>query len=77
LERGRTSRAKRSSQGVVCDATVVTPAGRFRGLGDASLRNSRDPDAGAPLRLAEARAQARALCEALNLAPVPMEDAPG
>jgi hypothetical protein len=61
----------------VCAATVVTPAGRFRGLGDASPRNSRDPDAAALLRLAEARAKARTLCDALNLAVVPIEDAPG
>ena len=56
---------------------MVTPAGRFRGLGDASPRNSRDPDAAALLRLAQVRARARTLCDALNLAMVPIEDAPG
>jgi hypothetical protein len=61
----------------VCTATVVTPTGRFCGLGDASPHNSRDPDAGALLHLAQVRAKARTLCDALNLALVPIEDAPG
>jgi hypothetical protein len=61
----------------VCAATVVTPAGRFRGLGDASPRNSRDSDVAALLRLAQVRAKARTLCDALNLAMIPIEDAPG
>jgi hypothetical protein len=47
---------------------VVLPAGRFRGLGDASPRNSRTTDSGALLRLAQVRAKARTLCDALNLA---------
>ena len=58
----------------VCAATVVTPAGRFRGLGDASPRNSRDPDAAALLRLAQVRAKARTPCDAPDLAPVPAEN---
>ena len=61
----------------VCAATVVLPAGRFRGLGDASPRNSRDADAGALLRLAQVRAKSRTLCDALNLALVPPEDVLG
>ena len=61
----------------VCAATVVTPAGRFRGLGDASPRNSPDADPGALLRLAQVRAKARTLCDALNLAMVPAEDVLG
>jgi hypothetical protein len=60
----------------VCAATAVTSAGRFRGLGDASPRNSRDPDPSALLRLAEVRAKARTLCDTLGLALVPIEDAP-
>lgn len=61
----------------VCAAEVITPAGRFRGLGDASPRNSRDTDAGALLHLSQVRAKARTLCDALNLDVVPIEDAPG
>jgi hypothetical protein len=61
----------------VCPATVVAPAGRFRGLGDASPHNSRETAPAALLPLAQVRAKARTLCDALNLAMVPAEDAVG
>lgn len=66
-----------NGRAAVCAATVVTPAGRFRGLGDASPRNSRDTEPGALLRLAQVRAKARTLCDAPDLAMVPSEDTPG
>jgi hypothetical protein len=69
--------AEANGRTAVCAATVVTPAGRFRGLGDASPRTSRETDAGALLRLAQVRAKARTLCDALNLAMIPAEDVLG
>lgn len=69
--------ARENGWTAVCAARVVTPSATFRGLGDASPGNSRRTDAGALLLLAQVRAKARTLCDALNLAMVPIEDAPG
>ena len=41
----------------ICAATVVTPGGRFRGLGDASPRNSRETTPSALLGLAQVAGQ--------------------
>lgn len=52
----------------ICHAEVVTERGTFTGLGDADPENSTRAMASALIRLAETRAKARALGDAINVA---------
>ena len=58
----------------VCEARVTAPAGEFTALGEAWPGSAARGDATTLLLLAQLRAKARALCEALNLRLVPIED---
>ncbi|MSQ42815.1 MAG: hypothetical protein EXR45_01195 [Chloroflexi bacterium] len=52
----------------ICHAEVVTERGTFTGLGDANPENTTRAMASALIRLAETRAKARALGDAINVA---------
>ncbi|NBP76035.1 MAG: hypothetical protein EBQ56_08530 [Proteobacteria bacterium] len=52
----------------ICHAEVVTERGTFTGLGDADPENTTRAMASALIRLAETRAKARALGDAINVA---------
>jgi hypothetical protein len=63
-----------NGQRAVCEARVTAPAGEFTALGEAWPGSAARGDATTLLLLAQLRARARALCEALNLRLVPIED---
>ena len=58
----------------ICSARVTTPTGSFDALGEAHPGNAGAADASALLALAQTRAKARALCEAMNLDLTPIEE---
>ncbi len=61
----------------VCSALVATQTGSFTALGDAHPGNAARSDVSTLILLAQLRAKAHALCDALNLGMTPMEDLPG
>jgi hypothetical protein len=61
----------------VCQASVTTARGTFTALGDAHPGNAGRADPSTLLLLAQVRAKAHALCDALNLNLNPIEDLPG
>ena len=58
----------------VCAAVVETSRGRFSGLGEARVTEGARPDRRGPVGLAESRAKARALRDAVGAAATPMDD---
>lgn len=58
----------------ICQATVQTEKGVFTGLGDASPGNVTRPMVSCLIRMAETRAKARALRDAVNVAAVALEE---
>lgn len=58
----------------ICMAEVITDRGTFTGLGDASPDNVSRAMANALIRLAETRAKARALRDAINVSMVSVEE---
>src|SRR5687767_11844855 len=63
-----------NGQVAICLAEVVTERGTFTGLGDASPENVSRAMANALIRLAETRAKARALRDAINVSMVAVEE---
>ena len=61
----------------VCSSSVTTQTGAFTALGDAHPGNAARADVSTLLLLAQLRAKAHALCDALNLELIPIEDLPG
>lgn len=61
----------------VCQATVQTEKGTFAGLGDAAPDNVARPMATCLIRMAETRAKARALRDAVNVGAVALEELSG
>ena len=60
----------------VCSSSVTTQTGAFTALGDAHPGNAARADVSTLLRLAQLRAKAHALCDALDLGLTPIEDLP-
>ncbi len=58
----------------ICQATVHTEKGTFSGLGDAAPENVAKPMATCLIRMAETRAKARALRDAVNVGVVALEE---
>ena len=58
----------------ICHAEVTTQRGTFSGLGDADPENAPRPMMNAIVRLAETRAKARALADAVNVAMTAIEE---
>ena len=58
----------------ICQATVQTEKGTFTGLGDAAPENVARPMATCLIRMAETRAKARALRDAVNVGVVALEE---
>jgi|SRR5688572_25998695 len=63
-----------NGQVAICLAEVVTEKGTFTGLGDASPENVSRAMSNALIRLAETRAKARALRDAINVSMVAVEE---
>src|SRR5688572_17547223 len=63
-----------NGQVAICLAEVVTERGTFTGLGDASPENVSRAMSNALIRLAETRAKARALRDAINVSMVAVEE---
>src|SRR5687768_17550563 len=63
-----------NGQVAICVAEVVTDKGTFTGLGDASPDNVSRAMVNALIRLAETRAKARALRDAINVSMVAVEE---
>lgn len=63
-----------NGQVAICLAEVVTERGTFSGLGDASPENVSRAMSNALIRLAETRAKARALRDAINVSMVSVEE---
>ena len=63
-----------NGQVAICLAEVITERGSFTGLGDASPDNVSRAMANALIRLAETRAKARALRDAINVSMVAVEE---
>ena len=61
----------------ICQATVQTEKGTFSGLGDAAPENVARPMATCLIRMAETRAKARALRDAVNVGAVALEELAG
>ncbi len=61
----------------ICQATVQTEKGTFSGLGDAAPENVARPMATCLIRMAETRAKARALRDAVNVGVVALEELAG
>jgi hypothetical protein len=61
----------------ICPASVTIGAGVFTALGDAHPGNAGQGDVATLLLLSQTRAKAHALCDALNLRLIPIEDLPG
>ncbi|MDA8219199.1 MAG: hypothetical protein M0Z94_16465 [Dehalococcoidales bacterium] len=61
----------------ICQATVETEKGTFTGLGDASPTNVARPMVCCLIRMAETRAKARALRDAVNVGVVALEELGG
>jgi hypothetical protein len=64
-------------QVAICQATVQTEKGTFSGLGDAAPDNVARPMATCLIRMAETRAKARALRDAVNVGAVALEELSG
>ncbi|TAK30282.1 MAG: hypothetical protein EPO21_19475 [Chloroflexota bacterium] len=69
--------SEENGQTAVCQATVETERGVFSGLGDASPFNSNRAMQRCLIRLAETRAKARALRDAVNVGVVAFEELSG
>jgi hypothetical protein len=61
----------------ICQARVTTDAGAYSCLGNANPGNTKQSDPSVLLYLAQVRAKAHAICDALNLNLMPFEDVPG
>jgi hypothetical protein len=61
----------------ICQAQVTTASGRFMSLGEACPANAGSDAIATLLHLAQIRAKAHAMCDALNLDLTPIEDRPG
>ena len=61
----------------ICRARVTTERGTFTSYGDARPGNAGCSDTTTLIRLSQIRAKAHALCDALNLALIPIEGLPG
>ncbi len=61
----------------ICSSLVTTQTGAFTALGDAHPGNAARSDVSTLILLAQLRAKAQALCDALNLGLTPIEDLPG
>jgi hypothetical protein len=66
--------ASRNGWLAVCAALVETSRGRFSGLGEARLSEAAKMEGRGLVGLAESRAKARALRDAVGAAQTPMED---
>ncbi len=66
--------AKDNGEVAIVTALVVTKAGSFTGIGDASPANVTRKIAGHLIRMAETRAKARALRDAVNIGVVSLEE---
>ncbi len=66
-----------NAQTAVVEATVVTTKGTFAGIGDANPANVNRKIAAHTIRMAETRAKARALRDAVNIGVVALEELSG
>lgn len=69
--------SEENGQNAICQATVETEKGTFMGIGDASPFNSNRAMQRCLIRLAETRAKARALRDAVNVSAVAFEELSG